>query len=113
MAMGEAAGAAAHLALRDGRQPRAIDVEALQRLLVARGQVLTYFKDVDHKHPAFAAMQYFGTKGFFPDYLARPDDVLDEASARRWFELAGVAPWALAKGTTRGEFCRLLFVRGH
>ena len=113
MAMGEAAGAAAHLALRDGRQPRAVDVDALQRLLVGRGQVLTYFKDIDHKHPAFAAMQYFGTKGFFPDYVARPDEPLDEATARRWFGLAGVTPRVVAQGTTRGEFCRQLYERGN
>jgi hypothetical protein len=58
-------------------------------------------------------MQYFGTKGFFPDYVARPDEPLDEATARRWFGLAGVTPRVVAQGTTRGEFCRQLYERGN
>jgi hypothetical protein len=109
MAMGEAAGAAAHLALTAGVAPRAVDVPALQRLLVGRGQVLTYFKDLVHTHPAFAAMQYFGTKGFFPDYLARADEAVDSATAERWMGLAGVR---VPVTGTRGEFCMRLFAQG-
>jgi hypothetical protein len=107
MAMGEAAGAAAHLAIKESTQPRAVDVGALQRLLAGRGQVLTYFKDIKPSHPAFAAMQYFGTKGFFPDYFARPDELIDAETATRWAQLAAVAI-PPPSGLTRGEFCRRL-----
>jgi len=107
MAMGEAAGAAAHLAIERGTELRAVDVPRLQRLLAGRGQVLTYFNDVKPTHPAFAALQYFGTKGFFPDYAAKPDELIDAETAARWIRLSGVAA-APPAGLTRGEFCRRL-----
>lgn len=109
MAMGEAAGAAAHLALEKKVQPRAVPIQRLQQLLAERGQVLTYFKDIDHKHPAYAAMQYFGTKGFFTDYVSRPDDPVDASLAQRWAQLAGVSPAPIPAGMTRGEYCRALY----
>lgn len=110
MAMGQAAGAAAHLAIEAKVEPRAVDVDKVQRLLVSQGQVLTYFRDIDRKHPAYAAMQYFGTKGFFRDYQSRPDDPMDAATIAEWTRLAGrgAAPSA-GKQWTRGEFCKALF----
>jgi hypothetical protein len=130
MAMGQAAGVAAHLAIQNNRQPRDVDVETMQRILVSQGQVLTYFKDIDRRHPAYAAMQYFGTKGFFTDYDSRPDAPLDGATAARWLHLAGrgakLSPGegALPRAgferlfsnaprrtgpVTRGEFCMALY----
>jgi len=109
MAMGEAAGVAAHLSLQKDILPRAVDVQAVQKILAGNGQVLTYFKDIDHTHPAYAAMQYFGTKGFFEDYMSRPNDAIDAQTARRWSQLAGVAETPLTPGMTRGDFCRRLY----
>ncbi len=40
MALGQAAGAAAHLAIADGIEPRAVSAASLQRILAAQGQVL-------------------------------------------------------------------------
>ena len=40
--------------------------------------------------PAYAALQYFGTKGFFPEYLARAREPIDGATAREWLRLARV-----------------------
>lgn len=109
MAMGEAAGTAAHLALQNGTLLRGVDIDRLQRLLISQGQVLTYFKDINRKHPAYAAMQYFGTKGFFSDYMSRPDEPLDLETARRWWRLAGRPGLPPPGSITRGEFCRQLY----
>ena len=98
MALGMAAGTAAHFAIRDNIAPRRVDVTSLQRELLRQGQVLTYFKDVSPDNPAYFALQYFGTKGFFPDYFARGGDVLDGATARRWLMAAfGTAGARLAE----------------
>ncbi len=88
MAMGQAAGAAAHLALAARTEPRSVNPAQLQRLLLTRDQVITYFKDIDRKHPAYAALQYFGARGFFRDYLARADEPVDLATARAWWRIA-------------------------
>ena len=88
MALGQAAGTAAHLAIHGGRRVRAIDVEALQRMLLGQGQVITYFKDIDRADPAYAALQYFGSKGFFPDYYARSREPLERTQAAEWLKIA-------------------------
>jgi len=112
MALGQAAGAAAHLAITNKQQPRDVDVQQLQWLLLDGGQVLTYFEDLDRNDPNFRALQYFGTKGFFPDYDARADDPITQADAESWAKQAGRTETPpIAAGTTRGEFCRLLFTQ--
>jgi hypothetical protein len=115
MALGQAAGAAAHLAIAQDKQPRNIASDHLQRVLLQQGQVVTYFKDIDRKDPAYAALQYFGTKGFFKDYYARSHAPLDQKTAEEWIEIAkrlGVADVSPPAATvTRGEFCRSLYSR--
>jgi hypothetical protein len=117
MALGQAAGVAAHLAMVQGRQPRAINVDELQREILAREQVITFFRDIDSRDPHYAALQYFGTKGFFADYEARSKDPIDDETARRWWRIsrkteapAGpIGQWFTRPVRTRGEFCSALY----
>lgn len=130
MALGQAAGTAAHLAITANTELRRIDTNRLQRLLLGQGAVLTFFKDIDRDHSAYAALQYYGTKGFFPDYWARADEPLERATAARWLNVrlegegiltrseaaqllknAGkTAPWAPStQPVLRGEFCAALY----
>ncbi|MBL9214494.1 MAG: FAD-dependent oxidoreductase [Opitutaceae bacterium] len=88
MALGQAAATAAHLALRDGTPLRRVGAEPLQRALLRQGQVLTFFRDIDPAAPEHAAIQFYGTKGFFPDYLARAAAPVTRAEAARWLGLA-------------------------
>ncbi len=135
MALGQAAGRAAHIAIETGKQPRAIDIDRLQRELLHDGQVLTYFRDIDRSDRAYAALQYFGTKGFFGGYEARSGDPVTQKQASEWLRLSGVSardvpgdwdsdqplsrsdakrvvPGVETGGgvtVTRGEFCRALY----
>lgn len=84
MTLGQAAGVAAHLAIAADAPVSKVDIEKMQRILLQQGQVLTYFKDLDPADPAFEAMQFLGTKGFFQDYNARPKDPLEYAQAIEW-----------------------------
>jgi hypothetical protein len=99
MALGEAAGAAAALAVRLCMRPRDVPRAALQRALLAHGQVITYFEDVPplnfpgyEAQPAglSAAVQFWGTRGFFHGYRAAPDAPLASGEAARW-------AWLLAR----------------
>jgi len=135
MALGQAAGIAAHLAIESGREPRAVKIDILQRRLVKDGQILTFFRDIDPDDPAHAAIQYFGTRGFFENYTANSSASLSKEQARVWAGLAGRKPptWEgsgpLTHGelaqwlgnplpthggvhVTRGRFCRALFESG-
>jgi hypothetical protein len=131
MALGEAAGHAAHLA----REYPAIDspklAGRLQRLLWADGSATAYVSDVPPGDPLFTAAQWWASAGGFhfmsddsaPPHrgqriigqyseayphqaadLARP---LDAATAARWSRLAltlGLDPKKLPAGGSRGEW---------
>ena len=86
MAIGQAAGIAAHLAIEADVPVSKVDVARMQRLLLQHGQVLTYFKDLDPEDPSFPAMQFLGTRGLFQDYNARPGDPLEYAQAVDWLK---------------------------
>lgn len=103
MALGQAAATAAHLALRDRVQPRQVEIEGLQRALLRGGQVLTFFQDIDRASPDYAALQYFGTKGFFREYHAHAREPVTRATAREWLGLALGARAAALAASINGE----------
>jgi hypothetical protein len=91
MALGQAAGVAAHLSVQQSVPPRRLDVEQLQRALLAQRAVLIYLSDVSPDHPHYQALQFLGCRGAFAATLdARPDAPLDEQTAREWAALAGL-----------------------
>jgi hypothetical protein len=88
MVLGEAAGAAAVLALELGVAARTVPLATLQRELVAHRGVLIHYRDVDRDHPAFAGLQLLGVRGAIPEWTADLDRVLTPAEAARWNSLA-------------------------
>ena len=91
MAMGEAAGTAATLAIAFDLPARSVPIASLQRDLVAGGAMLVYFRDVPPADPAFAALQILGVRGAIPEWDARLDDPATTAEWERWALIAGVA----------------------
>ena len=89
MAMGEAAGLAAHLARRLNCEPRNVPVSRLQSWLATEGQVLSVFSDIqgptaDVSEAEWHAMQFYGTRGFFDSYEAKPLDIVTRGTAAQW-----------------------------
>lgn len=82
----ESAGHAAAMAVQQQIAPAKLDSDALLRKLTAGHVMLSFFNDVDvaSDDPQVAAAQYFATKGFFADYDARLDDLLDPRTAEAW-----------------------------
>ena len=60
---GQAAGALAALAARDGREPRSVPVRDVQRALLEAGAFLLPYIDVPRDHPQFARIQRVGATG--------------------------------------------------
>jgi hypothetical protein len=73
MALGEASGMAAHLAIRRNVAVRRVPTAELQRLLVERGGVVTYYDDLPFDSSHFAAFQWLGARGLNPGYRATPN----------------------------------------
>ena len=131
MALGQAAGTAASIAISRSTTVRDVNIEALQRRLLENGQVITFFRDIDPADPSHRAMQYFGTKGLFTSYVANSRGAMDRKTAAEWARLAGrtvpqewkrdqvlsraeLNAW-LRQSTrgsavvSRGEFCQILY----
>lgn len=102
---GQAAGALAALAARDGREPRAVPVRDVQRALLAAGAILLPYLDVPPTHTQFARIQRVGATGILrgrglPHQWANqtwfyPDFPIDAATLQKGlveFELATVPP---------------------
>jgi hypothetical protein len=87
MGIGQAAGTAAALAIKNGCSAGELDVTVLQRCLIDNKQILTYFDDVDENDKAFAAVQFFGTRGFFDSYDARTKDPLFWDELEKWMKI--------------------------
>lgn len=105
MALGQAAGVAAHLASKEKVSPRKLDIVQIQRTLLDQKQVLLYLADVPPEHPHFAAVQFFGCRGLFPGFAAEPDAPLDAATAEAWAKTIGKTKPAFEAGrTTRAEY---------
>jgi hypothetical protein len=84
LALGTAAGMAAHLSLEEKQPPSHLPADLLQRSLLARKQVICVFYDVPLDHPSWEAIQFWGARGFFPEYEARPDAPVTQAQAALW-----------------------------
>ncbi|MCL6519825.1 MAG: FAD-dependent oxidoreductase [Armatimonadetes bacterium] len=89
MAMGQAAGTAAHLARRLQIEPREVPVNRLQSWLVDQGQILTTFSDIQGpgdgvSEQAWKSMQFYGTRGFFTSYEAKPKETVTRGIAAQW-----------------------------
>jgi hypothetical protein len=68
-ALGQAAGVAAAMTLKEKRSPREVEVARLQRRLHELGAITFYTSDVPPTHPAFKAVQWFGNRGLFQDLI--------------------------------------------
>lgn len=88
MALGEASGIAAHLAMQGDVPLRRVPTAELQRRLVSRGGVITFYADLPFDHPAFAAFQWLGARGLNPGYEATPEMKLTRRDG--WTKLARV-----------------------
>ena len=73
MALGEASGIAAHLAIHGNVAVRSVPTGELQRLLVEHRGVVTFYSDLPFDDPRFAAFQWLGARGLNPGYKATPD----------------------------------------
>jgi hypothetical protein len=90
MALGQAAGIAAHIAKETNKAVGNISIEALQNRLIETGATLVYYKDVEVDGPDHELVQFMGVRGYLPGWNANLDEAVDEGTAREWTRLSGV-----------------------
>jgi hypothetical protein len=101
MALGQAAGAAAHLAIRNRTELHQVPRADLQLALVEAGAVVTHYNDLPFDHPAFAALQFLGARGLNPGYKATPNLKLSRKSG--WIKLERLLGYMDVQWTPPGD----------
>jgi hypothetical protein len=109
MAMGQAAGTAAMLAIRESVAPRAVHIDALQDELLKNNAVLIYFTDMKANDKHFAVIQKAGVRGLIAGWAANAQKPVDETTAKAWMAAAGKTVTYEAGKTARGELAESLF----
>ena len=113
MAMGQAAGTAACIAIDRKISPKKIDITELQDRLLEQSAVLIYFEDTEPTDKHYRALQYFALRGFYPisAWEAKLNEIVPENIALKWIDWAQVQrPSDYKPGeTTRGELLDMLY----
>lgn len=84
MGLGQVAGTAAWMSIQENKSVGDVSVDALQGKLLEYRQILTYFNDLSVGDPAFQAVQFWGTKGFFDSYEANIEQPLNGKTWQEW-----------------------------
>lgn len=107
MALGQAAGVAASLAIDKNASPKNVPIEKIQHVLIKEKATLVYFRDIKPEHPDYEMIQHMALRGYLPDYHAKLDDKLDAETAKEWSNISGIK--FNAENKTRGEILRSLY----
>ena len=90
MALGQAAGVAASIAIEKNTPLKKVDIREIQDALVEGNSTLIYFKDITMGHPDFAMLQYMGLRGYIPEWEANLNALVDATTCKKWSELFGI-----------------------
>ncbi len=88
MQIGESAAYAILQSIEDKTPLPEINTETLLRTLSEKRSLITFFNDlyVDQSDSWIPAVQYFGTKGFFESYNARPLETVNIGTLTAWID---------------------------
>lgn len=111
MALGQAAGITASLAIDRGVSVRDIDITILQDLLIRQKATLIYYHDIKPGEVNFPLVQYMGLRGYLPEWDAKLQDAIDNKTLQQWSKLCGYSLQATPGITIRVEVLKSIYDR--
>lgn len=91
MALGEAAGIAASLAIDENVSVRDINIYSLQNILIDNNVTLFHYKDSDKiKEEDFKMTQLMGVKGYISNWEASLESEMDNETKQKWQQASGI-----------------------
>ena len=90
MALGEAAGIIAAQMIEQKVTAQNIDVDTIQKKLIAQKVTLMYYKDISTDSPDFAMVQFMGISGYIPEWNASLEEKADEETINKWSKMSGI-----------------------
>lgn len=111
MAMGQAAGVTAALALEGSSvKVQQVDQGKLQEALLSQNATLIYYKDVNPADPDFKMVQYMGLRGYLPGWEASLKSTVSAADLELWTKLSNNKSLKAGKNTSRGSLLKEIFL---
>jgi hypothetical protein len=101
MALGQAAGVAASLAIDHNTKVRNISTTDLQNELLDQNATLMYYRDVAPGDADFKIIQKMGLLGYLPGWEAELDKPIDQATILAWQKKSGIKFEASTGSTSR------------
>lgn len=89
MALGQAAGITASLAIDHAVKVCDVDLSTLQELLIKQKATLIYYNDSQPEDLNFPLVQYMGLRGYLPGWNADLQKAVDEHTLKNWESLCG------------------------
>jgi hypothetical protein len=111
MALGQAAGIAASLAIDSQVPVQDVDLYRLQDLLIGQKATLVYYRDVRPDDTHFRLVQYMGLRGYLPEWNADLQGTVDEETLHCWSALCGFSLKAIPGKTSRLEVLSMIYER--
>lgn len=109
MALGQAAGITASLAIDCRVSVRDIDTTMLQDLLIRQKATLVYYRDIKPEDANFPLVQYMGLRGYLPEWEANLQNAIDNETLRKWSKLCGHSLQATPGITPRIEVLQQIY----
>lgn len=109
MALGQAAGTVAAMAIDGKTDVRNVDMAALQEILIAQNMTLIYFRDVLVGSKDFPLVQYLGLRGYLTDWNASLNKPITKETLRIWGTMSGILLDATPGVTTRREVLMTIY----
>lgn len=110
MAIGQAAGISATIAIDDQVKIQNVCLNKLQKKLLDQKATLMYFRDIIHTDPDFILVQYMGLKGYLPEWEARLHEPVNSANLKAWQQLSKQSLEGIDVGkTSRLEALRQIY----
>jgi hypothetical protein len=111
MALGQAAGVAASLAIDHQTKVRNIATAELQNKLLGQKATLIYYRDVATTDPDFEVIQKMGLLGYLPGWEAQLDKPIDQKTILAWQKRSGIKFETPAANASRRQVLTSLYTQ--
>jgi hypothetical protein len=109
MALGQAAGITASLAIDGRSRVSDVNTEQLQNKLIDQKATLIYYKDINPSSADFKMVQFMGLKGYLPEWEARLDAPVDKQQVLLWNKLSGLKKTISSGAITRKQMLASIY----
>lgn len=90
MALGQAAGVAASIAIDNSSSIRNMAIEKLQDVLISQKCTLVYYRDINPEDQDFKLVQTLGLKGYLPEWDVKLEEAANRETIKRWENMSGI-----------------------